>query len=185
MELMNEKERTRIKFQQTQVEKNYFLGEFKENIILAVVKEQLDGKILEEVIDAMNKSDAILLKIRRDVPLKNVKGYINEAEKIKLNYRLVDAISFMGDVGLVVVSKDSLPAEREIMAKKREQAYKDVGLPECFSKAEGKEICDKHFKMIEEKLPKYIKRFKRLSFFEKLLGKKCPVCEDERKGNIK
>ncbi len=32
MELFDEKEKARIKFQQVQVEKNYFLGEFKENL---------------------------------------------------------------------------------------------------------------------------------------------------------
>lgn len=184
MELTNQKEKAKIKFQQTQAEKNYFLGEFKENIILAVSKEQLDGKILKEVIDAMKRPETVLLKIRRDIPLKNIKIYISQAEKLKINYRLVDSLSFVGDIGLVVVSKEPLPDDRNIMAKDRSQVYKEVGLPSYFSKAEGKEICDKHLNMIEKKLPNYIDCFKKLSFVDKILGKKCPICEEERKGNI-
>ena len=44
MELFDEKEKARIKFQQVQVEKNYFLGEFKENVILAVRKTGVGRK---------------------------------------------------------------------------------------------------------------------------------------------
>ena len=68
MELFDEREKTKIKFQQVQVEKNYFLGEFKENIILAVRKQELDGKLLREVVSAMKREDAVLLKISRSIP---------------------------------------------------------------------------------------------------------------------
>lgn len=182
MELFDEKEKTKIRFQQVQVEKNYFLGEFKENVILAVRKQELDGKILREVVDAMKREDAILLKISRNVSLKKVKVYIDEAEKIGIKYRLVDGLSFAGDVGLVVISKLSFDnANKDVILEKRSQPYEDLGLPACFSKYEGQRICRKHFTMLMDKIPLYAERFDKLDILDRLMGKKCPICEEERK----
>lgn len=184
MELFDEKEKARIKFQQVQIEKNYFLGEFKENVILAVKKQELDGKILREVVEVMKREDAILLKISRNVPLKKVKVYIDEAEKIGIKYRLVDGLSFVGDVGLVVVSKLSFDNEnKDVILEKRSQPYKDLGLPACFSEHEGKRLCKRHFTMLTDKIPLYAERFDKLDIIDKIMGKKCPICEEERKGN--
>ncbi|WP_300356794.1 DUF1694 domain-containing protein [Fusobacterium sp.] len=186
MELFDEKEKTKIKFQQVQVEKNYFLGEFKENVILAVRKQELDGKILREVVEAMKREDAILLKISRNISLKKVKVYIDEAEKIGIKYRLVDGLSFVGDVGLVVVSKLSFNNEnKEVILEKRSQPYEDLGLPAYFSQYEGQKICRRHFTMIMDRIPLYTERFDKLDIFDRLMGKKCPICEEERKGKKK
>ena len=178
MELFDEKEKARIKFQQVQVEKNYFLGEFKENVILAVKKQELDGKMLREVAAAMKREDAVLLKISRNIPLKKVKVYIDEAEKIGIKYRLVDGLSFVGEVGLVVVSKLSFDnADKDVILEKRSQP------PACFSKYEGQRICRKHFTMLLDKIPLYAERFDKLDILDRMIGKKCPICEEERKGN--
>lgn len=185
MEIINEKEKAKINFQKTQAEKNYFLGEFKENVILAVPIERLDGKFLSEIVDAMKRSDAILLKIRRDVPLKNVKIYINEAEKLGIRYRLVDGLSFYGEIGLIVVSKDVLETNREILAKKRGYEYEENGLSASYADYEGEKLCDKHYKLLSEKLPSYLNKFKKINFMDKLLGIKCPICEEEKKGTKK
>lgn len=185
MKLIDEKERVKINFHKTQAEKAYFLGELKENIILAVSKEKLNGKLLMQVTEAMNRKDVVLLKIRRDIPLKNIKIYIKEAEKIGIKYRLVDAVSFFGDIGLVIVSKEKLDENREILAKERGHEYREKGLPKYFADYEGKKICKKHYLMIFEKLPQYIDRFKRLTFVNKLLGEKCPICTRERKDSRK
>lgn len=186
MELFDEKEKARIKFQQVQVEKNYFLGEFKENVILAVRKQELDGKVLREVIEVMKREDAVLLKINRNIPLKKVKVYIDEAEKIGIKYRLVDGLSFVGDVGLIVVSKLSFDnAKKDVILEKRSQPYEDLGLPACFSEYEGQRICTRHFTMLMDKIPLYAERFDKLDILDKLMGKKCPICEEERKGKKK
>lgn len=133
MELFDEKEKARIKFQQVQVEKNYFLGEFKENVILAVRKQELDGKVLREVIEVMKREDAVLLKISRNIPLKKVKVYIDEAEKIGIKYRLVDGLSFVGDVGLVVVSKLSFDnAKKDVILEKEASLMKTLGFLPVF-----------------------------------------------------
>ena len=99
MELFDEKEKARIKFQQVQVEKNYFLGEFKENVILAVKKQELDGKMLREVAAAMKREDAVLLKISRNIPLK--KEYKNTARQIFLlsrNFIVSELFTFTGPI---------------------------------------------------------------------------------------
>ncbi len=183
MELFDEKEKARIKFQQVQVEKNYFLGEFKENVILAVKKQELDGKLLTEVVEAMKREDAVLLKISRNIPLKKVKIYIDEAEKIGIRYRLIDGLSFAGDVGLVVVSKLSFDnADKDVILEKRSQPYEDLGLPAYFSAHEGEKICKRHYTMLMDKIPLYAERFDKLDIFDRLMGKRCPICEEERKG---
>ncbi len=183
MELFDEVEKTKIKFQQVQVEKNYFLGEFKENVILAVRKQELDGKLLREVVTAMKREDAVLLKISRTISLKKVKVYIDEAEKIGIKYRLVDGLSFAGDVGLVVVSKLTFDNENiDVILEKRSQPYEDLGLSASFSKHEGEKICRRHYTMVSDKIPLYAKRFDKLDIFDRLLGKKCPICEEEKEG---
>lgn len=184
MELFDEREKTAIKFQQVQVEKNYFLGEFKENVILAVRKGELDGKLLREVASAMRREDAVLLKISREISLKKVKIYIDEAEKIGIKYRLVNGLSFAGDVGLVVVSKLTFDNEnRDVILEKRSQPYEDLGLSEIFSKHEGEKLCGRHYRMVLDKIPTYAERFDKLDIFDRLLGKRCPICEAEKKGN--
>ena len=186
MELFDEREKTKIKFQQVQVEKNYFLGEFKENIILAVRKQELDGKLLREVVSAMKREDAVLLKISRSIPLKKIKIYIDEAEKIGIKYRLGDGLSFAGNVGLVVVSNLTFDNEhKDVTLEKRSQPYEDLGLSEIFSKHEGEKLCSRHYRMVLDKIPAYAERFDKLDIFDRLLGKKCPICEAEKKGKQK
>ena len=50
--------------------------------------------------------------MRRDIPLKSLQPYIMAAEKIGLQYTLVDALDTQGDIGLVVVSKEAFDDEK-------------------------------------------------------------------------
>jgi uncharacterized protein YueI len=182
---IEEKEKAKINFLKSQMEKNYYLGEFKENILIALTKEQLEtGIIYPEVFEAMKEEDAILLKMRRDISLKYLKAYIEEAEKIKLRYTLVASLENLGDIGLVVVSKDDLNnSDKDIILDNIEKIFTDVGLSKSYSKAIGKKICKKHYEELEKKLPTYKGLFQKMNFWDKLFGRICPIDEDERRRN--
>lgn len=176
--MIDERDKRRMNFAKIQGEKDYYLGEFKENIIVALHKDQLeeDG-VYYEIIEAMKESDAVLLKMRRDVSLKKFKPYIEEAEKLNMKYKLVDALSYKGDVALVVVSKDAMEnSEEDLVVRDMDQDFIDAGLGEEFSKARGKKICKNCYKELEEKLPEYRGSFEKMNFFDKLVGHKCAVC---------
>lgn len=179
--IADEKHKRNIKFAKTQREKDYYLGEFKENVIVALHKDQLEeDDVYSEILEAMRRSEAVLLKMRRDVPLKKLKPYIDEAEKIGLKYQLVDGLSYVGDVALIVVSKEAKENSQEnVVVRDMDQDFIDAGLGEVFSKARGKKLCRKCYKEVEEKLPEYKNSFKKMGILDKLIGNKCPVCGDK------
>jgi uncharacterized protein YueI len=176
--IIDERDKRRMNFSKILGEKDYYLGEFKENIMAALHKDQLEeDDVYFEILEAMKESDAVLLKMRRDVSLKKFKPYIEEAEKLGIKYKLVDALSYKGDVALVVVSKDAMEnSDKDLVVRDMDQDFIDAGLGEEFSKARGKKICKKCFKELEEKLPEYKGSFKEITFFDKLIGHKCAAC---------
>ncbi|MCJ8341975.1 MAG: YueI family protein [Cetobacterium sp.] len=184
-ELIDEQEKARQKFFKTQLEKNYYLGEFKENIIIALTKDQIEDQLIsEEVIEAMKEPDAVLLKMRRDIPLKFFKPYIKVAEDLKLRYRLVDGVTFLGEVGLVVVSEDALDnGNLDVILESIGEKFLKAGLSEGFAYAMGKKICKKHYRELEKKLPSFVGNFKKFNILDILLGRECPIDKfDKEKG---
>lgn len=176
--IIDEREKGKIRFVKSQVEKAYYLGEFKENVIAALHKDQLeeDG-VYAEIIEAMKVKSAILIKMRRDVSLKKLKPYIDEAEKLGIKNQLVDGISYRGDVALVVISEDAFEnSDENLVVRDMDQDFIDAGLGEELSKARGKKICKSCFEKVEKSLPKHKGSFKKMSLFDKLLGHKCPAC---------
>lgn len=184
MEIFDEKEKVRVKLQKLQLEKNYYLGEFKENIIIAVENKNLNGKSNQKILELMKRKDATLLKINRQIDLKNVREYIKYAEKIGLSYRLVDSLSFSGDVGMVLVSKDVFENEKEnIILASEEERYIEKGLNPIYEKYEGKKICKKHFSLLKSKFVEKIHKFSEIKMIDKLFGVKCPICKEEGEKN--
>lgn len=174
---------TRKKFFQTQAEKEKYLQEFKENIIISLNKDEIEsGVIYPEIIEAMHEPDAILLKMRRDIPLKFLKPYIEVAEKISLRYTLIDALSFVGDVGLVIVSKEAMDNENHNLTMDSiEQKFIEKGLSPAYPRNFGKKICKKHYKLLSETMPLYRGSFQEFSLIDRIFGQICPICENERK----
>jgi len=178
-EVLDEREKTKIRFIKTQMEKGEYLGEFKENIIAALKKDQLEeDDVYFEILEAIKESDVALLKMRRDVPLEKLKPYIREAEKLGVRYQLVDGLSYRGDIALVVVSEHAMDnAGEDVVIRDMDQDFIDAGLDEALSKARGKKVCKNCYKKIEETLPEYIGCFKKMGMIDKLLGNKCSGCE--------
>lgn len=177
-------EQAKKKFFQTQIERKSYLEEFKENIIVSVNKEDIEtGFLYPEIIEAMYEPDAILLKMRRDISLKFLKPYIQIAEKIKLRYTLIDGLSFIGDVGVVIVSKHAMDNEDDdVSIESLEDKFKKLGLPTCYAKHIGKKICKKHYEEIEKKAPIFKSSFEKLTIIERILGHSCPIDDEIKKG---
>lgn len=170
-------------FAKKQQEKEYYLQEFKERVIVSLNKAEVEtGVVYPEIIEAMHEPDAELLKMRRDIELKLLKPYILVAEKLGLKHVLIDSADLKGDIGIVVVSKEELSNEDidlEIDAKGED--FEKRGLKAYYIKHLGKKICEKHFKMIEEKYPVYKGSFKKFGLGDKVFGAVCPLCEEEKK----
>ena len=165
-------------FLRIQVEKTYYLGEYKERILGALNKNQIiEDDVYPEIIKLMEEKEAYLLKLSRDIEIKKLKPYILHAEKIGLKYQLVDGLSYRGNIGLVVVSESALDIQKEnIVIRDMNQDFIDVGLGEIFSRNRGL-LCSKHYNSVKEKLPEHIDEFKKINLFWKFIGHKCPVCE--------
>lgn len=186
MEIFDIREKTKIDFQKTQNEKNYYLGEFKENVISALKKQDIDENIQYRFLDLMSDENAILLKISRELDMKKVKKYIEYAEKINLNYRLVDGISYDSDIGMVIVSKNTIEnGNRNVIFKSEKERYIEKKLSPFCWEAEGKKICNFHYEQIEKKFKEKEKKFKKMGILDKILGYKCPICKNEKiKGDM-
>ena len=181
-ESLDEEKRVANSFAKTQIEKSYYLGEYKERVLGALNKDQIiEDDIYPEIIDLMGRKEAYLLKISRDVEIKKIKPYIAHAEKIGLKYQLVDGLGYRGDIGLVVVSESALEFQNEnLVIRDMDQDFIDVGLGEVFSKSMGLSICSKHYNDVKKKLPNYINEFKKINLLGKFLGQKCPTCQAEK-----
>lgn len=177
-EVLNEREKAKIRFVKTQMEKGDYLGEFKENVIVALKKDQLEeDDIYPEIIEVLKEDDVSLLKMRRDVSLNRLKPYIRVAEELGIRYQLVDGLSYRGDIALVVVSKEPLDnAEEDVLIRDMDQDFIDAGLGEELSKARGKKICKKCYKKIQDTIPEYLGDFKKMGLLDKILGNKCSGC---------
>lgn len=186
MDIFDIKEKTKINFQKTQSEKNFYLGEFKENVISALKKEDINENIQYRFLELMKNKNAKLLKISRDLEMKKIKRYIEYAEKINLNYRLVDGISYTGDIGMVIVSENPIEDEnRDIIFKNEREIYKEKNLSPFYWEAEGKKICKFHYNQLEKKFKEKENKFKKMGILDKILGYKCPICEKEKiKGDV-
>lgn len=186
-EKLEEEKKFENSFAKIQAEKNFFLGEYKERVLGALTKSQIvEDDVYPEIISLMEDSRAFMLKFSRDLDLKKLKPYIQAAEKIGLKYQLVDGINYIGDIGLVIVSKEALEEQAEdIVIRDMDQDFIDAGLGEVVSKSRGKSICSKHYKEIENKLPNYINEFKKINLLGKLIGTKCPICKAEAENRRK
>ena len=66
-----------------QLEKNIFLGEYKERVIAALTKEEVEEKgVYKEIIQALKTKEAKHLKISRDIEFSKIRDYVIEAEKM-------------------------------------------------------------------------------------------------------
>ena len=183
--LITKASQTKINFLKTQAEKAFYLDEYKENVAMALTEEQLNsGLVYEEIILEMKRTRTAYVKMRRDIPLKNLKPYILEAEKSHVRYTLVDALDLRGNIALVVVTKEPFDTnDREIVLDDIGEKFEKAGLYREYIKYFGQKLCSKHYKLVAERLPKYKDRFEEMTLIDRLFGKECPICRLEKEKN--
>ena len=178
-----ERDKAQNKFLQVQAEKNLYLGEYKERVIIALTKGQLlSGEVYPEVVELM-KSDknAHILKLSRDVPTKNTLPYIELAEKIELKYTVVDGLTYHGEIGLVLAAEDALDKQREnIVPQTINSDLIDNGLEE-YVEFIGEKICSHCMTRLGEVIPERKESFKKMTYIDAFIGHHCPVCGERRK----
>lgn len=161
------------------IERNQYLGEYKERVIVALTKSEVEEKfIYPEVIKALKKKIVSKMIISRDLELSKIKKYITLAKEMKVSFKMVDSLSYVGDIGLVVVSSEALKnIPKDPVPKSFLERILDAGLDEVYYKALGKKISKEYYEIIEEKLSELLIYYKPITFFDKISGTKCIIKE--------
>ena len=172
-------EKMKDKVARARVERNNYLGEYKERVIVALTKSELSEKnIYPEVKKAVMKKIASQMIISRDTDLSKIKKYIRLSQEMKLPCKMVDGLSYVGDIGLVVVSKEALKNPKDDpVPLSFEERILNSGLDEIFYKSMGKKISKKYYDIIKEKLPELLAYYKPITFLDRITGTKCPIVE--------
>ncbi|MGI6225636.1 MAG: YueI family protein [Peptococcales bacterium] len=93
-------------------EKNAHLGYFRERVIKALTKKQVEEPgTYKEILEAIKDPRAKRLVVTNDVKLSFAMDYINLAQKNNLEFTLVNGQNFTGEIGLVVVSDSAVDVE--------------------------------------------------------------------------
>ena len=163
-----------------QVEKNLFLGEYKERIIKALTFEEIKEKgIYYEIEEALENKDVAKMVISRHADFDDIKKYIEIAKKKKIPYKMIDNLVCSGQIALVVVAKDAITHEAgdEIVVTSKLEMCHLKHLPDVYYEAMESAICDFHMDIINKEMPEYAKNYKELTFMDKLFGSRCPICQ--------
>lgn len=159
-------------------EKNSYLGIYRERVLLALTKEEVEEKwIYKEVIEAMKSPNAKRMILSRAVDLKYLKKYMNLAKEKDMSCKLVDGLSYVGDVALVIASDDAIKNQKNPFVISRMDRIRKSGLPSAYYDAIGKKISEKYMKVIKILIPELASEYKVLTFWDKLMGERCPLEE--------
>ncbi len=178
-DLMNSIEKSKDRAFEAKIEKNTYLGEYKERVIVALTFSQVKEKgVYPEIEKALEDVNAKKLLISRNLDFEYSKKYIEMSKRKKIPYKLVDSIVNTGNIGLVVVSDDALdnPLDNPVVKTAKEK-FKEKGLPDVYFEALEKSICDFHMDIVKKEIPEYQKKYKELRFLDRLFGAKCPICQ--------
>lgn len=177
-----EKERERVG--KAFYEKNQFLGIYKERVIVALTKEEVEEKLAyPEVSKALEKKIATKMILSRKVDMKFLKKYIDLAKTYGISCKIVDGLSYQSDICLVVCADDAVDRKKDPVVKSRLEIIKERGMPIVYYEALGKKISHRYMKIVKKLLPELKDQYMELSFFDKLCGEKCPL-EEKLGGKI-
>ena len=108
-EIMKHIENFTDRVREVKIEKNVFLGEYKERVLAALTVEQVREKgIYPEIEKALEDKEAKKMIISREMDFNDIKKYINLAQKKNISYKMIDSLLYTGKIGLVVASDDAL-----------------------------------------------------------------------------
>lgn len=172
-----EKEKDRL--QKVHKEKNQYLGEFKERVILALTQKEVEEKLIyQEVENALRAGIVHKMVISNSIDFTKLKKYILLAKKYDIVPKKIDSLSLEGDIGLVLCSKDKFchnQNNRKIVVKSKLCRFREKGLPKIYFEAQGQKIDKYYYNIIKKELPELLNDYQELTFFDKIFGQKCPI----------
>lgn len=183
-EILKNVEKSKDRLANILYERNQFLGIYKERVLVALTEEEVKEKLIyPEVKKALEKVIATKMVLTRRVDMKYLKKYINLANMYKVDCKIVDGLSYVGNISLVVSADDAVDIKRNPVVKSRLEIIKDRGMPLAYYDALGKKVSKRYLKIIKKLLPELLNQYKELTFFDKLCGEKCPL-EEKLGGKI-
>ena len=163
----------------TTIERNSFLGEYKERVLAALTFDEIEEKgTYNEIEKALEDKEAKKMIVSREVDFKCIKKYLDIAKSKHISCKMMDNLLNTGEVCLVVASDDALnqPLENPIVESKIEK-IREKNLPDIYYKAIGNKLCSFHSDIIEKEIPEYKDYYGKIEFLDSLFGTKCPVCQ--------
>ena len=178
-DVMNNIEKIKDRALAATIEKNSFLGEYKERVLAALTFDEVNEKgIYNEIEKALGDKEAKKMIVSREVDFKCIKKYLDIAKSKHISCKMMDNLLNTGEVCLVVASDDTLnhPLENPIVESKIEK-IREKNLPDIYYKAIGNKLCSFHSDIIEKEIPEYKDYYGKIEFLDSLFGTKCPVCQ--------
>ena len=178
-DVMNNIEKIKDRALAATIEKNSFLGEYKERVLAALTFDEVNEKgIYNEIEKALGDKEAKKMIVSREVDFKCIKKYLDMAKSKHISCKMIDNLLNTGEVCLVVASDNALnhPLENPIVESKIEK-IREKNLPDIYYKAIGKKLCSFHSDIIEKEIPEYKDYYGKIEFLDSLFGTKCPVCQ--------
>ena len=181
-DVMNKIEKIKDRALAATIEKNSFLGEYKERVLAALTFDEVNEKgIYNEIEKALGDKEAKKMIVSREVDFKCIKKYLDIAKSKHISCKMMDNLLNTGEVCLVVASDDALnhPLENPIIESKIEK-IREKNLPDIYYKAIGNKLCSFHSDIIEKEIPECKDYYGKIEFLDSLFGTKCPVCQKLR-----
>ena len=178
-DVMNKIEKIKDRALAATIEKNSFLGEYKERVLAALTFDEVNEKgIYNEIEKALGDKEAKKMIVSREVDFKCIKKYLDIAKSKHISCKMMDNLLNTGEVCLVVASDDALnhPLENPIVESKIEK-IRGKNLPDIYYKAIGNKLCSFHSDIIEKEIPEYKDYYGKIEFLDSLFGTKCPICQ--------
>ena len=178
-DVMNKIEKIKDRALAATIEKNSFLGEYKERVLAALTFDEVNEKgIYNEIEKALGDKEAKKMIVSREVDFKCIKKYLDMAKNKHVSCKMMDNLLNTGEVCLVVASDEALshPLENPIVESKIEK-IREKNLPDIYYKAIGNKLCSFHSDIIEKEIPEYKDYYGKIEFLDSLFGTKCPVCQ--------
>lgn len=159
-------------------EKSAFLGEFKERVLRALTKAQVEeNTVYVEIVLALQDKRAARLIYSGDIDYRYVDKYVKLSRKYGKPYTIRHDQKYKSDIGLLVASNEAVDAGA-VVAVNREERLTGLGLPLPVIKAAPGKVCDECYALIEQAAPEELMNYERLTFFDRLAGEKCPAHPD-------
>lgn len=155
-------------------EKIYYLGEFKENVLRVLSKQQVsEAGIYPEILQALDDERGKKMIIDGSIDILFTEKYKKLASRVNKPYTVRNNPEFKGTTGLLVVSDDAVD-RLEITVKERSLRLKELGIDSVLINAVGKKICKECWEKIIEADPTESANYQELTFLDRISGERCP-----------